>query len=279
MGSAIICPGAPGGSSVCHTTLSIPSVASTASRTSTAASALAVISVSLPSPAAKFSTRISCPITESTSSALTNDSEVATPSAFSVVLKPARNNKTRAVAIQVTRGRRPTLLAIFAHRPDILMSSCPNRGVRGQNAQLPEGKRSRVKGPLPLTRAMPKTIQPTIVTAAKSPPVARNGVSGTSTRKPMARPMIVGTKKARIGSTKLGIARRAGRKVSITITAATMPIAATGPVDLLEFNSLSSKHMSPMDVVAPEATMGSTVPRRARRIAVVCSRCRCSSSR
>jgi len=176
------------------------------------------------------------------------------------------------VAIQVNFGRLPTTPAILAQTPDNLTSGWPYLGTRGQNAQLPEGKRSRVNGPRPLIRAIPKTIQATMVANARTPPVATNGRVGMSVTNPSAKPMIVGTKNARIGNTTLGIVSRAGRKVSMTSTAATIPIAATGPVDLLEFSSLSSRHSNPIEVVAPEATIGSTVPRSARRIARVCSR-------
>ncbi len=42
--------------------------------------------------------------------------------------------------------------------------------------------------------------------------------------------------------------------------ATTTPTAETGPVDLLEFNSLRSKHIRPIDVVAAEAIMGRARP-------------------
>ncbi len=52
------------------------------------------------------------------------------------------------------------------------------------------------------------------------------------------------------------------------ITAAIIPIAPIGPRDLLALSSDKSKTRSPAEVVAPEATIGSTTPRNALRIAL-----------
>jgi hypothetical protein len=94
-----------------------------------------------------------------------------------------------------------------------------------------------------------------------------------------AKPMITGTRNARIGSTALGMTRNAGRKVSITSRAATMPVAATGPVERLEFNSLSNRHIRPIEVVAADAMIGGATLRQARRMASNCVGKLCSSSR
>ena len=132
----------------------------------------------------------------------------------------------------------------------------------------------REKGPHSgrTTRRMPNRIQPRIVMPASSPPAAANGPTSRSVKKLRMSPMIVGTRKARIGRTTLGMMSRAGRKVSMTTSAAMMPVAPTGPVERLEFSSLRSRHMRPMTTVAALATMGSTTPRRAARIALVCER-------
>jgi hypothetical protein len=74
---------------------------------------------------------------------------------------------------------------------------------------------------------------------------------------------------AKMGRVKLGKVRSAGRKLSMTNIATTTPIAETGPVDLFEFNSLSSKHIRPIAVVAEEAMMGARVPLIAAPIASV----------
>ena len=58
-----------------------------------------------------------------------------------------------------------------------------------------------------------------------------------------------------------------------------MPIAATGPVDLLELSSENSRQSSPMQTVAADAASGSTTPSHARRIATKWLCWRCSSSR
>ena len=59
----------------------------------------------------------------------------------------------------------------------------------------------------------------------------------------------------------------AGRKVRLASSAHTMPMAATGPVDLLEFSSENSRHSRPTVTVAAEATRGSSTPRQATFIA------------
>ena len=96
------------------------------------------------------------------------------------------------------------------------------------------------------------------------------GPIGMSVTRLKISPMMVGTKNAKIGSTTLGMMRSAGKKVSITITAAAIPAAPTGPSDRFEFNSLSNKHINPMITVAPLATIGSMTPRIAARIATAC---------
>ena len=51
--------------------------------------------------------------------------------------------------------------------------------------------------------------------------------------------------------------------------AATTPTADTGPVDLFEFSSLRSRHISPIEVVADEAMIGARTPLKAAQIASV----------
>ena len=55
----------------------------------------------------------------------------------------------------------------------------------------------------------------------------------------------------------------AGNKVRITITAAAIPIAPTGPNPRLPDRSLSSKTRSAAITVAPDATIGSKTPFKA----------------
>ena len=194
------------------------------------------------------------------------------PSAFRVNEKPAKTSITSAVAIQVRRGRRPTPFATFDQTPESRSSVSSTLGIFGQKTQLPDGKFCRLNGPQPgrVTRKIPKIIQPITVMPAKAPPMVMKGPIGMSVTKLNTRPMMVGTKNAKIGSTTLGIIKRAGKNVSITSRAATMPAAPTGPRDLFEFNSLSSRHINPMITVAPLATIGSTTPLRAARIAAAC---------
>ena len=60
---------------------------------------------------------------------------------------------------------------------------------------------------------------------------------------------------------------RAGSKVKIVITEQIIPIAPTGPNPLFPDRSLSSRTIKAVVVVAPDATIGSTTPRRAAFIA------------
>ena len=57
-----------------------------------------------------------------------------------------------------------------------------------------------------------------------------------------------------------------------------MPIAPTGPRDLLLFRSESSRHSRPRMTVAPEATTGGNAPRSAPRMAMLQESSRFSSS-
>ena len=194
------------------------------------------------------------------------------PSAFRVNENPANTSITSAVAIQVRRGRRPTPFATLAQTPESRSSTSSSVGTLGQKTQRPGGNFCRLNGPQPgrVTRKMPKMIQPITVMPARAPPIVTKGPIAMSVTKLKTSPMMVGTKKAKMGSTTLGIIKRAGKNVSITSRAATMPAAPTGPRDLFEFNSLSSKHINPMTTVAPLATIGSTTPLRAARIAAAC---------
>ena len=81
--------------------------------------------------------------------------------------------------------------------------------------------------------------------------------------------MTAGTMNAKMGRVKLGKVRSAGRKLNMTSIATMTPTAETGPVDLFEFNSLSNKHMRPIEVVAAEAMMGARTPLIAAPIASV----------
>ena len=76
-------------------------------------------------------------------------------------------------------------------------------------------------------------------------------------------PGITTTRNAPSGSAADGTSSSAGRNVSITTSAAAMPTAATGPVDLFELRSEKSSISSPSDAVPPDARIGSTVPRQA----------------
>ena len=194
-----------------------------------------------------------------------------TPPAFKVVLKPAKSKRIRAVDTHVARGRRPTSPESLDHTPESLLSGSPSLGTLGQKAQRPAGKRSRLNGPPEAenTRIRPKTIHMISVTKAAMPPTVANGPNAISVNRPRRKPMTAGTRKAKIGRVKLGKVSRAGRKVSMINIAAITPTAETGPVDLLEFSSLSSKHMRPMDVVAEEAIIGARTPLMAAAIASV----------
>ncbi len=194
------------------------------------------------------------------------------PSAFRVNEKPASTTMSPAVITQVMRGRRPTPDATLDHTPERRSSASSSRGTLGQNAQRPEGKRSRLKGPHAgrTMRMMPKITQPTMVMSASTPPIARNGTAEMSVSRLSTRPITAGTMNARIGKTTLGITRRAGRNVSMTTSAAAMPAAPTGPVERLELSSLSSRHMRPTLTVAALAMIGSATPRSAAFMASVC---------
>ena len=211
----------------------------------------------------------------------TKASVVVMPSAFRVKVKAARMSIAPAVTIHVMRGLLPMLPARRDQMPDSRSSSSPSRGTLGQKAQRPGGNLSREKGPHCglRTRMIPKTTQPTMVIMARIPPRAAKGPTEMSVTKLSPSPMTVGTRKARIGRTMLGITSRAGRNVSITTRAPTMPAAPTGPSDLFELSSLSIRHSSPMMTVAALATIGSTTPRHAAFIASVCRVWWCSSSR
>ena len=188
-----------------------------------------------------------------------------------MVLKPAKINRTMAVVTHVTLGLRPTNPERRAHSPDSLLSGVPTTGTLGQKAQRPEGNRLRLNGPpeAAKTRINPKAIHKTIVIVAKPAPANTNGSSGMSTTKLSAKPITVGTRNARTGRVKLGTIKSAGRSVNMITMATTTPTAETGPVDLLEFNSLRSKHIRPIDVVAAEAIMGARTPLKAAHTASV----------
>ena len=194
------------------------------------------------------------------------------PSAFKVSEKPAKITISSAVAIQVRRGRRPTPPASFDQIPESRSSTSSSAGTFGQKTQRPGGNFWRLKGPQlgRVMRKIPKTTQQIMVIVARTPPTMRNGPIAISVMRLRMSPTTAGTINASIGRTTLGMISRAGRKVNITNSAATIPAAPTGPSDRFEFSSLSSRHINPMMTVAPLATIGSTTPRSAARIASAC---------